>query len=122
MGSRFVSIKLKFEPRGLWVGVYWNFDYLNDLLVYLCFVPCFPLIIKIPQSNLNPRTVNVRNTHRFCWLIAALCGVSRVHTMYFYPSRRCEFDFNNPEAAEHFAFILEAWGQKTSGVYETPPF
>jgi hypothetical protein len=48
-----VKLKLLFEPRDLWLGVYWNRKVLLgaelpprvDLHVYICLVPMFPIHI-----------------------------------------------------------------------------
>lgn len=37
---------IKFDPRDLWVGAYWNverypFEYVFNL--YVCVIPCFPI-------------------------------------------------------------------------------
>lgn len=46
-----MNIRVKFEPRDLWIGVYWNVTH-RDLLpsplwwridVYICLVPCLPI-------------------------------------------------------------------------------
>jgi hypothetical protein len=44
-------VKIKFEPRDIWIGAYWNFK--NDghkfgkwwryLDIYICIVPLFPI-------------------------------------------------------------------------------
>lgn len=40
-------IKIEFVPNDLWVGVYWN-----DKKIYLCFIPCFPIVIdRIPNEK-----------------------------------------------------------------------
>jgi hypothetical protein len=31
---------IRFVPRDCWVGVYWD-----DYRVYICLLPCFPIII-----------------------------------------------------------------------------
>lgn len=36
------NVSLKFEPRDLWIGVYWNRPYWG-LEVYICIVPCLPI-------------------------------------------------------------------------------
>lgn len=54
-------MKIKFEPRDLWFGVFWDikeeFNSINEqfvfkilivkyLYIYICIIPCFPIIIK----------------------------------------------------------------------------
>ena len=36
--------RLRFEPRDLWVGVYWEREHwpAEVLEVFICLVPCFP--------------------------------------------------------------------------------
>lgn len=58
-----MNIKIKFEPRDLWCGIYWNIEKYSNcpcgdetcdyseflvriLKIYICFVPCFPIIIS----------------------------------------------------------------------------
>lgn len=45
------EVKLKFEPRDLWVGVYWNLaesieSTYKRLDVYVCIVPTLPLRLR----------------------------------------------------------------------------
>lgn len=42
------KISMYFEPRDIWIGVYWNktesLTALVDFLyVYICIIPCFPI-------------------------------------------------------------------------------
>lgn len=39
------SISIKFEPRDLWIGVFWTFD--DCLKIYICIVPTLPIRIFI---------------------------------------------------------------------------
>ena len=50
-----MNVNIKFEPRDLWIGVYWDTkpcyicwgDYIQErvqLKIYLCIVPMFPVI------------------------------------------------------------------------------
>jgi hypothetical protein len=39
-----VKLQLKWEPRDLWVGVYWTRK-ADALFVYVCFLPCLPIVI-----------------------------------------------------------------------------
>lgn len=46
--SRFSSVGIQFEPRDCWVGGYWTWhsgSFISQLKVYICVVPCFPLVI-----------------------------------------------------------------------------
>ena len=45
-----MNLKVKFEPRDLWVGVYWNFSRSVEspyrrLNLYVCLVPTVPIIV-----------------------------------------------------------------------------
>lgn len=51
-----LRVRAFFEPRDLWVGVFWTVDThaLNDewrvvpqrvLRVYVCILPCFPILV-----------------------------------------------------------------------------
>lgn len=55
-----MKIKVKFEPRDLWVGVFWDIEEFSwphapskeysggykILKIYICIIPCFPIIIS----------------------------------------------------------------------------
>lgn len=36
------SVYVKFEPRDLWIGVYWNKP-IWGLEIYICIIPCLPI-------------------------------------------------------------------------------
>lgn len=41
---------LKFEPRDLWIGIYWREDgwgVMRSLTLYFCLVPCLPLRVDL---------------------------------------------------------------------------
>lgn len=35
-----VTMRFKFVPRDCWIGVYWD-----DKRIYICILPCLPLVI-----------------------------------------------------------------------------
>src|SRR3990167_335118 len=37
------EVTLKFEPRDLWVGVYWTLSPFRVLMIYVCIVPTLPI-------------------------------------------------------------------------------
>jgi len=42
------EIKLKFEPRDLWIGVYWDGGHegrFHWLVIYICVIPMLPIKI-----------------------------------------------------------------------------
>jgi hypothetical protein len=42
-------LEFLFEPRDLWVGVYWtrpDVSWNHALDIYVCVVPCFPLLVR----------------------------------------------------------------------------
>lgn len=45
-----LAVRLLWEPRDVWVGVFWT-EADGLLLVYICLVPCLPLVICVPRSR-----------------------------------------------------------------------
>lgn len=44
------SIRIAFEPRDLWIGLFWSkVGYV--LRLYICIVPCLPIIIEIRDND-----------------------------------------------------------------------
>ncbi len=53
-----MNIEVKWEPRDLWVGIYWdvmkvistNYELKDShyiiLKIYICLIPCFPIMIS----------------------------------------------------------------------------
>jgi hypothetical protein len=39
------SISLLFEPRDLWIGVYWTKEDIGRTRLYVCLVPMLPILI-----------------------------------------------------------------------------
>ena len=62
---RGVSFSIKWEPRDLWIGVYWTnsfyecfrdavYKHGNHWCLYVCIVPCVPILIQFftrPKSG-----------------------------------------------------------------------
>lgn len=51
-------LRLKFEPRDLWVGVHWNYSTkmaCYGIDVYICLVPMFPIYWRIDREHFFPR-------------------------------------------------------------------
>lgn len=43
------KVRITFEKRDLWVGVYWNaWVDPQELRLYICIVPMLPIIVRIP--------------------------------------------------------------------------
>lgn len=51
------TLELLFEPRDLWIGVFWDvpyspFDPFWQLEIYLCIIPCLPLHFCVDRRDL----------------------------------------------------------------------
>lgn len=47
-----MNIRIKFEPRDLWLGVYWKHGGTIQwpvVYVYVCLLPCLPIILTLPR-------------------------------------------------------------------------
>ena len=48
------SAKIIWEPRDLWIGVYWDTSRLGDALsavrIYICVIPCLPIRLHWKRS------------------------------------------------------------------------
>jgi hypothetical protein len=50
------SIGFKFEPRDLWVGIYWTMSedaWARFLEIYVCIIPTLPLHVVIERGKKN---------------------------------------------------------------------
>jgi hypothetical protein len=48
-----VEIRLAFEPRDLWLGVYWNRWGMANYVhtdVYLCLLPMLPIVVTVTRK------------------------------------------------------------------------
>lgn len=47
-----LSLKIIWEPRDLWIGVYWTTDsrWRDNRIVYLCLLPCLPIRLHYQRS------------------------------------------------------------------------
>ena len=55
-----MRVSIKYEPRDLWVGVFWDRREWNDLKevvrgrslhIYVCLIPCFPIIFVLDRTR-----------------------------------------------------------------------
>lgn len=57
-----IRVSLQFEPRDLWVGLYWDFRRALDplgmaheaLMIYICVLPLFPIVVRIGSPWAEP--------------------------------------------------------------------
>lgn len=42
-----MKVHILFEPRDLWIGVYWD----RQRGIYLCIIPCFPIHITFTRAS-----------------------------------------------------------------------
>jgi len=45
------NIRIYFEPRDIWVGVYWNKDCDWILSVYICILPLLPIRLYFMKAH-----------------------------------------------------------------------
>lgn len=48
---KFIKAELKFEVRDLWVGVFWNIVVNDQLKIYICPLPCIPIILTFDRET-----------------------------------------------------------------------
>ena len=48
--SRRWSLRLLWEPRDAWVGVYWTKGQIHEWFFYVCLLPCLPLRFHYMRS------------------------------------------------------------------------
>lgn len=55
MAMYFVNAEIQFEPRDIWVGLYWTKDIDNPgwLFVYICLLPMLPIKLDFYQEKPN---------------------------------------------------------------------
>jgi hypothetical protein len=41
-----MSVKIFFEPRDMWIGLFWD-RRPDGLRFYVCLVPCLPILITV---------------------------------------------------------------------------
>jgi hypothetical protein len=46
------NVQVYFEPRDVWVGVYWTRNAFSELVVYVCLVPMLPIRLIFPARRL----------------------------------------------------------------------
>lgn len=49
--GREVSLSIAFEPRDVWIGVYWDRPEFAKLVLYLCLIPMLPFRVAITTSH-----------------------------------------------------------------------
>lgn len=45
-----LSVSLVFEPRDIWMGLYWNKPSQRECAAWMCLIPCFPIRIQLLKS------------------------------------------------------------------------
>ena len=55
-----LSFRLLFEPRDIWVGVYWTHGQMGEWFAYICALPCLPLRVHYQKSfgGIFPEAIN----------------------------------------------------------------
>jgi len=47
---RYISLSTAWEPRDLWVGLYWDKPQFCNWYFYLCLIPCLPLRLHVKKD------------------------------------------------------------------------
>ncbi len=62
---RRVTLRWLWEPRDIWVGIFWNTVQAGGpedrfVLVYVCFVPCLPFCLAVRLREVDPFSEDYR--------------------------------------------------------------
>jgi hypothetical protein len=121
------TIELLFEPRDLRIGLYWIREdgFVNPrITLYLCLIPCLLIKLSLPTKQDYPFDVEIElnlNAPQAFVLncVKLFCPVKEQYSTY---DNRAFLTFRQPEIAEHFAWLLMAWGYNVSKPTMSFPF
>ncbi|MDF0554892.1 hypothetical protein [Kamptonema sp. UHCC 0994] len=92
--------ELKFEPRDLWIGVYWDYKY-ADLYLHICLIPMLPICLIFHGDWVGAEFVRV-NTRRSAVRLIALLSGSRIESDY-------TLQVTDSNTAEFLCSIFDVW-------------
>lgn len=128
-----MKVSLKFEPRDLWIGLYWTIErsYSSRMMVYLCIVPTLPIVFEALRNEDEGWELVIRGelshwkrslVNAIVWLAGGRFEYRWSHHPWTGEFEKSVWVLPNLSAVENVFCFLAAWGITDISYYPEPPF